>query len=95
MMTKFIGFCKAKVEVYWKKDSLNYFVQINKELRKVLYSNIHHQYCNIKRFFIFTDIDECTTNPCHADGTCTNTPGTFQCACNQGYSGNGLVCLST
>ena len=93
-MTKFIGFCKAKVKVYWKKDLLNYFLQINKELTKALYSNIYDQYCSIKRFFIFTDIDECATNPCHADGTCTNIPGTFQCACNQGYSGNGLVCLS-
>lgn len=49
---------------------------------------------HIKNFFIFADINECATNPCHADGTCTNTPGTFQCACNQGYTGNGFVCLS-
>jgi cysteine-rich repeat protein len=41
-----------------------------------------------------TDIDECATNAdnCSDDATCTNTSGSFNCACNPGYSGNGVFC---
>jgi cysteine-rich repeat protein len=43
---------------------------------------------------ICTDIDECTLNTdnCDANATCTNTPGSFTCACNMGFSGNGVTC---
>jgi len=47
------------------------------------------------RFFRFSDIDECTTgsNNCAVGtATCTNIPGRFTCACNSGYSGNGVIC---
>lgn len=37
-----------------------------------------------------TDINECDGEPCHADATCTNTPGSFTCACNAGYIGDGV-----
>ena len=46
-----------------------------------------------------TDIDECNENPgsdnsdnCNLHATCTNTVGSFTCACNTGYSGNGVDC---
>jgi len=41
-----------------------------------------------------TDINECTSgaNNCSANATCTNTLGSFTCACNTGYSGTGVVC---
>ena len=42
-----------------------------------------------------SDIDECATDAdnCHTNAACTNTPpGSFTCACNQGYSGNGVMC---
>lgn len=44
-----------------------------------------------------TDIDECTlgTDNCDANATCSNTPGSFSCACNTGYSGNGVICTPT
>ena len=40
------------------------------------------------------DDDECTseTDNCHADATCSNTPGSFTCACSSGYSGDGVTC---
>lgn len=40
------------------------------------------------------DDDECTlgTDNCAADAICTNTPGSFTCACAPGFAGNGLVC---
>lgn len=37
------------------------------------------------------DIDECTaaTDDCATNATCTNTVGSFSCACNAGYTGDG------
>jgi len=41
-----------------------------------------------------TDDDECAlgTHNCDVNATCTNTPGSFTCACNGGYQGDGFVC---
>jgi len=40
------------------------------------------------------DVDECTdgTDDCGPDATCTNTIGSFTCACNPGYAGDGITC---
>ena len=40
------------------------------------------------------DVDECAkgTSNCSPKATCTNTPGSFSCACKAGYAGNGLTC---
>jgi len=40
------------------------------------------------------DINECATNNggCSSDASCTNTEGSFTCACLPGYSGNGVTC---
>lgn len=38
------------------------------------------------------DINECdgnTTNPCHSNSTCINTPGFVLCSCPKGYFGDG------
>ncbi|XP_015750125.1 PREDICTED: fibulin-1-like isoform X2 [Acropora digitifera] len=40
------------------------------------------------------DIDECSTSPspCHVNAQCNNTIGSYRCACNVGYTGNGKTC---
>ena len=44
---------------------------------------------------LHTDIDECVTGShrCHAQATCTNTPGGHSCACNVGWTGSGTSCV--
>ena len=41
-----------------------------------------------------SDNNECTlgTHNCHNNATCTNADGSFTCACDTGYSGNGVTC---
>ena len=43
-------------------------------------------------FMVAIDINECDTSPCSSDATCSNTDGSFQCTCNNGFSGNGTTC---
>eukprot|EP00820_Chromera_velia_P018431 Cvel_27494.t1-p1 / transcript=Cvel_27494.t1 / gene=Cvel_27494 / organism=Chromera_velia_CCMP2878 / gene_product=Pro-epidermal growth factor, putative / transcript_product=Pro-epidermal growth factor, putative / location=Cvel_scaffold3438:14736-16738(+) / protein_length=369 / sequence_SO=supercontig / SO=protein_coding / is_pseudo=false len=43
---------------------------------------------------LYADVDECTigSSNCDSNAACTNTVGSFTCACNSGFEGNGLVC---
>ncbi len=43
---------------------------------------------------VCSDIDECSaaTSNCSENATCTNSPGSFSCACNAGYTGDGVTC---
>jgi hypothetical protein len=45
---------------------------------------------------VCVDVDECAlgTDNCHDNATCNNTDGSFECSCNDGYSGNGTSCES-
>ena len=38
------------------------------------------------------DINECMADNCDPNANCTNTPGSFTCTCNQGYTGDGRTC---
>ncbi|KAK6011242.1 calcium binding EGF domain protein [Ostertagia ostertagi] len=41
------------------------------------------------------DIDECTLDGiCDPHATCHNLPGSFECTCNSGYVGSGIICES-
>ena len=39
-----------------------------------------------------TDIDECESDPCDANATCTNRFGGFSCRCEPDFEGDGLSC---
>lgn len=42
------------------------------------------------------DVDECALNACGGASTCTNTPGSFSCACIQNYtSADGSNCVNS
>ncbi|MCY1075788.1 FG-GAP-like repeat-containing protein [Archangium lansingense] len=42
------------------------------------------------------DVNECAagTDNCNENATCTNTAGSFTCACNAGYEGDGVTCTN-
>jgi hypothetical protein len=41
-----------------------------------------------------SDIDECDTgdNNCNVNASCANNKGSFDCACNEGFTGDGVDC---
>ena len=41
----------------------------------------------IQRVVHFSDIDECQMKPCPDNSICQNTPGSFNCTCQPGFSG--------
>ena len=44
------------------------------------------------------DVNECDNdglNHCHEDASCTNTEESFNCSCNDGYSGSGTECTGS
>ena len=45
---------------------------------------------------LLTDIDECENelHDCDMNATCTNTIGNFECTCNDGFLGDGKICIS-
>jgi len=46
-------------------------------------------------FFLFVlDVDECSSNShsCDVNAVCSNTPGSHNCSCKAGFSGDGKSC---
>ena len=39
-----------------------------------------------------SDMNECSSDPCHTNATCTNIAGSYTCECNEGYTGDGYDC---
>ena len=38
------------------------------------------------------DVHECSNNTCHGNATWNNKIGSYMCACDTGYSGDGFSC---
>lgn len=55
---------------------------------------VHKNFQHYKESYTFPllDINECLNNPCHSNGMCTNIPGSFQCSCQVGFTGDGFFC---
>ena len=47
--------------------------------------------------FTFVDIDECSkgSHVCHVNAGCTNTNGSYNCTCKDGFIGDGRSCSGT
>ena len=86
----------------WIFFNFLYFSKISSFLEIVCYSTFllipskwifnFHNFCTQ-----FTDSNECgsATHNCHGNATCNNTDGSFTCACDIGYNGNGVTCTGT
>ena len=35
------------------------------------------------------------THTCDAMASCTNSDGSFECTCNMGFEGDGIICTGT
>ncbi len=57
------------------------------------YSYIAPENLHSRSYNNYVDIDECTTGACGPNAECTNTFGSFNCMCNQGYSGDEVGCV--
>ena len=69
--------------------------KIQMKLCRIVGHLISIQFFNFYTYLICLDINECETgeNNCQTGyATCSNTEGGFTCACNTGYSGDGVIC---
>ena len=54
--------------------------------------------CVLKNDFLcvpiifLVDIDECSNNPCDTNAACKNNDGSYECTCNDGWTGDGDTC---
>ena len=46
-----------------------------------------------EQYFCHSDINECMTErPCGDNAVCTDSDGSYDCDCDIGYTGDGLMC---
>ena len=66
-------------------------------LAQVFFPMRNPRACIICIFDCFPDFNECGLNlhNCDANAFCTDIIGGFTCTCEQGYTGNGITCIST
>ena len=65
-----------------------HFISLNLSVRTTY---IPHATCFLP---ILIDINECElrTHTCDSNANCTDTDGSFNCTCREGFEGDGLVC---
>ncbi len=90
----FVYFCVFKLSIFFSLKP----TYIVKEINIIVIVMEIMIICKLKSFmlllFLRLDIDECSqmTNNCNDNAACTNTIGSFSCACNSGFSGDGVTC---
>lgn len=60
-----------------------------------VYSSVGSQTFVLWSFFdslykLFSDINECSTNPCGENTVCKDTVGSYTCTCKEGFTGDPL-----
>ena len=59
-------------------------------------NNVYTLAKNVKCYLMFLhilDVNECSTSHnCDSNASCSNTVGSYMCACDFGYSGDGFNC---
>ena len=55
-----------------------------------------HAVCKIE-LTLYLDVNECVraeAHNCHSNAVCSDTIGSFECVCQEGYMGDGVNCTS-
>uniref|UniRef100_A0A0G4FA80 EGF-like domain-containing protein n=1 Tax=Chromera velia CCMP2878 TaxID=1169474 RepID=A0A0G4FA80_9ALVE len=81
----------AELRTFATTDSTTGYQAIRFHLKRISATGAT-DFMSLAEIEIYGDIDECSTNvdDCHSAATCTDTTGSFTCACNSGYSGDGV-----
>ena len=70
------------------RETQDYFLLI------IFLRNGYYKFICAHHYISGLDIDECGVgnNQCHEDAHCTNTEGSYVCACLPGFQGDGYNC---
>ena len=41
------------------------------------------------------EIDECMSNPCHTNAVCKDAINSYDCTCQEGFTGDGTTCTGS
>ena len=92
----------ALIIAHVKKGLLEMDVRVQVQLFSQLSDNLHESKIEITEIFMFDvtcspDIDECSngSHVCDVNTNCTNTVGSHNCTCKEGFTGNGRSCSGT
>ena len=56
-----------------------------------VYGSSHRTVSHFELFFV--SVNDCTLD-CDVNAICQQISGSFICSCNEGFTGNGLTCIS-
>ena len=89
--------CAIVVMVTAVKPEKHAKVSLNLCNRKRLMAILHSLVVldtELPTFICCTDVDECGkgTHGCHGNATCSNVIGSYNCSCEDGFSGDGFHC---
>ena len=81
------------------KASFIKVVTYRKRIKNIDLPHSNFMFGNRLKYSIFymIDINECVegSDSCHSDANCTNTKGSYNCECKNGFNGNGYNCTGS